>query len=818
LANQKEYQKPLAEPRSSKSDSAEMFEALYFGTVEQSFKESAYHPDSFKNPYNPDTLVEKDFTYGVYEEMLQDDQIDVALNLKKDLIVGSGWVISYDDENIKTELEGILQDEMERPLSEVLRDMIQAYDYGFSVSEKLFKKLPDGKLALRNIKTRHPSTWLLGTDEYGNIEDYVQQGVGQRTPTSRKTQFGGDVIIPREAIIHYINNQRHQNPYGNSDLKSAYQAWLTKKHVTRFYAIFLENAAGAKPVAKYDRKAPQAAVNTLYNAIKKLQTKTALVMPKDFDVEFLEANANGGDSYIKGINLFNMIIGRALFIPDIMGFVGSETGGGSFALGKEQVGLFYKHIFRRREILERIIDQHIIRPLCLWNYGLKDNYPKFKFNPLSTDDARLDADLWIKGIQGANWQPTLEEVNHFKDIINFPTSEEVEFVERQQAPSSFFSVPEFAEDAPKHTKDIKKDAPKHTKDHSFELAIDSLGGDFHKKTDFRKVESLMESQVNKIRTETSPILEDMFEDLFTQLHKKKVIQKQDITRVDNLKLKGLKQIQSILKRHFRRTFEDSSQLAKTEVKKSDFNAESLFTDEFLEFLENETFQFVGDFEFRIKQKTRIELIKAIKDGLPLSNVISTLDKDGRALTEQSLERYARTKTTEVFNRGRRDYFDSTGVVAAYQYSAILDGRTSDICRNLHGRVFEKDKAPTPPLHFNCRSVLIPITRFEEHKIDRRTNDGKNIDSFLKKEVTDKGFSVFENFDAPKETKETEVNKSKENRPQISDHDVSFQTECLSDKQEKVIYSKNGNVFQETYIYYEDSTKTKIKAIDPKRVD
>lgn len=43
---------------------------------------------------------------------------------------------------------------------------------------------------------------------------------------------------------------------------------------------------------------------------------------------------------------------------------------------------------------------------------------------------------------------------------------------------------------------------------------------------------------------------------------------------------------------------------------------------------------------------------------------------------------------------------------------------------------------------NCRSVLIPITRFEEYSADKVTNSGQNVDKFLEKEVSDKGFSVY----------------------------------------------------------------------------
>ena len=735
----------VAAPKSAKSDSLAV-KGLYFGEVEQSFQESTYYPDSQKKPYNPDPLVMKDYTYGVYEEMLQDDQVDVALNLKKDLVIGSGWHIQHEDENVRTELEESLSDDCDRPFSEILRDMLQAYEYGFSLSEKLFYTKIDGQLALKDIKPRHPSSWLIHTDEHGNVFRYEQRG-----PKN-------SIDLNPDAIIHYKNNEQFQNPYGRSDLYSAYQAWITKRHITRFYAVFLENAAGAKPVAKYDRKAPQAAVDAIFTAIKSFQTKTAMAIPKDFEVEFLEAK-NNGESYTKGINLFNMFIGRALFIPDLLGFSGSETGGGSFSLGKEQIGLFYKHINRRREILENLIDKHIMRPLAVYNYGVMDKYPKFKFNPLSDDDAKMQAEMWIKGVQGAGWNPTIEEVNHFRRLIKFPESEELEMkaqlLAEQQGdnPEGEEENEEAGTDKEKDgdddskgkgkagDKEASEDAKEDASKKEFALKLDTLKGDYHRKTNFKLADQILKTTLAKIKTEAEPIIDDIFEDLYDQMQKKKIIQTQNLERAESLELKYTKKMQIILKKNFRRLYQDAQAMAQTEVKKSDFGS-NIPADEFLNFIEQETYKYIGKWSYDLMDTTKNELIRAIKDGLPLSNVIGVLDTKGRHLTETSLERYARTKVTEVFNRGRMEYFDSTGVVEAYQYSAILDDVTSDICGNLHGLTFAKEDAPCPPLHFNCRSVLVPITRFEKWSADKATNSGQGVDKFLEKNVTDKGFSVF----------------------------------------------------------------------------
>jgi len=378
---------------------------------EVTIKKSYLDPDSMLLPWNPDDLVQKHQDYSLYEEMVKDDQVSVCLQLKKDMILCSGYDFIPQEEGqeeMVADLKTALTDDPDWPFHEMLEGILSSCEHGHSVSEKLFKLRPDGKLSLRWIKTRHPGPWVLHTDDAGNITRYEQQG-----NTAYKD-------VPKEALIHFINKRRFQNPYGVSDLRPAYQAWFTKKHITRWYAIFIEKAGGPMPIAKYDAgSATEQAKTDIYNAIKKFQTKTAMLIPKEFEVEFLDAK-NDGEAFIRGINLFNMFIGRSLLIPDLMGFQGSETSGGSYSLGENQMEIFFKHIQRRREILERTINNEIVWPIILHNFGDIPNYPRFKLRPITEKQVIESTKLWLDAVKGGVYQPTPAEVNHFREIINYP--------------------------------------------------------------------------------------------------------------------------------------------------------------------------------------------------------------------------------------------------------------------------------------------------------------------------------------------------------------------------------------------------------------
>lgn len=734
-----------AEPKGEGKEN--IISRLYFGTAERTVQESAYHPDSYNKPENPDDIVQKDVSYKIYEEMLVDDQVSVTLQLKKDLVLSSGWSIQGgdDQEEISKDLHRALCEDTEIPLEEQLEEVLSAYEFGFSISEKIFQKRPDGSLTWNKLKTRHPASWRIHTDEKGNVTKYEQVGTRQSL----------DIKAP--SIIHYINNRRFQNPYGVSDLRAAFSAWFVKREITKYYAIFLEKAASPIPVARYDQNAPESAVTKIFNVLKRFQQKTAIAIPKEIELEFLQSG-NQGDAYIKGINMFNMFIGRALFVPDLLGLHGSQTAGGSFALGAEHFKLYAKHVQKRRMILERVVNDHIIKPLVYFNFGFQASYPKFVLNPIDDALAMEAAKLWLEAVRGGAYVPSDSEINHFRSIIKFPEGD----VERKEAPQPSVD-PRLVDDAKPteepeeaESEDIEDQMAGEIPDKDREkmggfksghkMAIPP--GDYYKKVDFKKIERQLDARVDAIVAEAEPIVEMIYEDLFDQLAKKKILEKGNVNAIAELKLKNLKDLKLILNKNLRQQYEIGQVTAQSEIMKGKFARKPQLAQDFLDILDEENFGMIGDWRYKALESARIEMIAAIKDGQPLSTVIEKLSDKGKLKSLESIERYARTKTTEVMNKGRKEFFDKSDAVEAYQYSALLDDRTSDVCAGLDGKIFEKNEAPIPPLHFNCRSLLIPITKYEDYEIDTvvetEDEDGntieQDIDKFIEENKGD-GFAV-----------------------------------------------------------------------------
>lgn len=95
-------------------------------------------------------------------------------------------------------------------------------------------------------------------------------------------------------------------------------------------------------------------------------------------------------------------------------------------------------------------------------------------------------------------------------------------------------------------------------------------------------------------------------------------------------------------------------------------------------------------------------------------------------------RLVRTESCYVANQAEMDSYRECGI-EKYEFVATLDARTSEICRNMDGRVFPVDKQQpgvnAPPMHPYCRSTTIAY--FDDTStegLQRRARDpvtGKN---------------------------------------------------------------------------------------------
>lgn len=124
---------------------------------------------------------------------------------------------------------------------------------------------------------------------------------------------------------------------------------------------------------------------------------------------------------------------------------------------------------------------------------------------------------------------------------------------------------------------------------------------------------------------------------------------------------------------------------------------------------------------------------AVKVAEPSEGVLEALAELGLDAAEDVaayLNTLVRTNTFEALNEARYAEFTDPAVsefVQALEYAAVLDSSTTEICRELNGKVYRSDSPEwdefRPPNHFNCRSVLVPVTTIDDWDGQESTRPG-----------------------------------------------------------------------------------------------
>lgn len=148
----------------------------------------------------------------------------------------------------------------------------------------------------------------------------------------------------------------------------------------------------------------------------------------------------------------------------------------------------------------------------------------------------------------------------------------------------------------------------------------------------------------------------------------------------------------------------------------------------VKWMREKPFWVTGVLNDRLTNEARGILVNALKTGEPVAVTVEKLAaafepyrgnpnvlKDGKPPALHRLETIVRTNTTDAYNQGRIATFvtpDMMPFLDGIMYSAILDSRTTEVCRFLDGKIFKPESpdlaALLPPNHPNCRSIVVPI--------------------------------------------------------------------------------------------------------------
>lgn len=381
--------------------------------------------------YNPEQLVTRK-GMGIFDKMKRDEQVKAALRFKKDTILSSGWeVVSPDDEQEDWEVTQFIKDQLNSVVGgweKSLRKILIAIDYGYSITEKVFKELEEGdwkgKVGLGKLISCKPHFFDFTLDEQGQILSLIQRSV---------TSIGADASIrdpqfPPGKFVIYTHSEEFENPYGTSDLVAAYRAWWVKDNAYKWFSIYLERFGMPPFLALYNPNAYQGnQIDQLKKLVKNIQNSTFGLVPRynkeDIELWTQQIGAESKEIFISSLEKFDRDISRALLVPGLLGFTADEATG-SLARSGTHFDSFVLVIQHLQSESAGVVNSQLIKPLCDLNYPGLVKYPEFKYLPFKDDNRFKIFELWQALVAGKVVNRIEDDEQHVRRSLGMPDNAE----------------------------------------------------------------------------------------------------------------------------------------------------------------------------------------------------------------------------------------------------------------------------------------------------------------------------------------------------------------------------------------------------------
>ena len=142
---------------------------------------------------------------------------------------------------------------------------------------------------------------------------------------------------------------------------------------------------------------------------------------------------------------------------------------------------------------------------------------------------------------------------------------------------------------------------------------------------------------------------------------------------------------------------------------------------------------------KLAQTVKQEIVNGMIQGINLQTMTKRVSERFETAKKNDVERLLRTEVNYTLNQATLASYIEAGI-EKYEFIAVLDSRTSQICSELHGEIFEIKNVAVglnyPPMHPRCRSTTKPIIDYESLIKQGREEIGeKDTENNDKEELT-----------------------------------------------------------------------------------
>jgi len=318
----------------------------------------------------------KNLGYTTYQNIMKDIQVKVGLEILKYFLISKNYTLtsnSDDPEDIAiTEFIQDALDNMEIPFREVIKNMLTAIRYGYSVQEKVYTINTDGKIVPKALYPIHIKTL--------QKKPFIRDDNGELTGIHQESVYGS-VDLPRSKVLLYSFDKEFDEIEGNSILNECKPLVEDKDQCKDWLMTF---ASKSKSPTMYGKTEDTLSADNMLASFDDIADGvTGMIIRTDEDVGILESSHNG-ETYFNILNYNDDQILRRMFIGNLI--LGSNGQTGSYAQSyTQQDTLMY--------ILDGIladaaseIQYGLVNDLTRLNFGVNAKSPNFNFESFNSKD------------------------------------------------------------------------------------------------------------------------------------------------------------------------------------------------------------------------------------------------------------------------------------------------------------------------------------------------------------------------------------------------------------------------------------------------
>lgn len=318
----------------------------------------------------------------LFEEMEEHDpHLYAQLQTRKNAVTGLDWeVTSFSDDPQDEQIADFVREQLRsiKNLEDVFLDLLDAIGKGVSISEIMWKY--DGeKVVVDRIEQVHPK--LLRWDQ-----DDVLRIVTEDSPI-------GISPPPHKFIFHYYK-AKSGHPSRAGILRVCAWMYLFKNYTIKDWVSFIEVFGLPLRLGKYAAGASEEDKEALWQALVKMGTDAAGMIPDGTSIDFITTDAGKGSSngiYETMARYCDEQISKAILGQTLT----SDSGGGSYAQSKTHNDVRHDLTLADCKALAATLRDDLVYPLVLFNFGTAaaKRLPQIVFDCEETEDLKALAEI-----------------------------------------------------------------------------------------------------------------------------------------------------------------------------------------------------------------------------------------------------------------------------------------------------------------------------------------------------------------------------------------------------------------------------------------